>query len=105
MDPTNPLQQLRLRGIEVLWELEPDIPRILADPGRLEQVFINLLLNARDAIEEKWEGQDAAPGSVAIDRYSDDIATHSSVSAITAGLHAIGSRTTAKPSRVPIRNV
>jgi len=56
-------QQLRVRGIEVLWDLEPDIPRILADPSRLEQVFINLLLNARDAIEEKWEGQDAAPGS------------------------------------------
>ncbi len=55
-------QQLRLRGIEVLWDLEPDIPKIFADPGRLEQVFINLLLNARDAIEEKWAGQDAAPG-------------------------------------------
>ena len=32
-----------------------DIPRIKADPGRLEQVFINLLINARDAIEEKME--------------------------------------------------
>jgi histidine kinase len=59
-------QQLRLRGIEVVWDLQPDIPGILADPGRLEQVFINLLLNARDAIEEKWEGQDAAPGSKTI---------------------------------------
>ena len=28
---------------------------ILADPGRLEQVFINLILNARDAIEQKLE--------------------------------------------------
>ena len=27
----------------------------MADAGRLEQVFINLLINARDAIEEKWE--------------------------------------------------
>ena len=45
------------------------------------------------------------PGSTAIARYSEAIATQSSVSAITAGLHAIGSRSTAKPSRVPTRNV
>jgi histidine kinase len=27
---------------------------VQANPSRLEQVFINLLLNARDAIEEQW---------------------------------------------------
>jgi histidine kinase len=47
-------QQLKLRGIEVLWDIETKLPRIKADPSRLEQVFINLLLNARDAIEERW---------------------------------------------------
>ena len=47
-------QQLKLRGIEVVWHIEKNLPRINADPSRLEQVFINLLLNARDAIEEKW---------------------------------------------------
>jgi len=46
-------QQLRVRGIEVVWEIEENLPKINADPGRLEQVFINLLVNARDAIEEK----------------------------------------------------
>lgn len=46
-------QQLKIRGIVVAWDLQQDIPPILADSGRLEQVFINLLLNARDAIEEK----------------------------------------------------
>ncbi len=46
-------QQLKVRGIEVERELAEDLPRIKADPGRLEQVFINLLLNARDAIEER----------------------------------------------------
>jgi len=50
-------QQFRLRGIEVSWELEPNLPPIMADPDRLEQVFINLILNARDAIEEKWTAQ------------------------------------------------
>jgi len=47
-------QQLKLRGIEVVWNTEKELPKIKADPSRLEQVFINLLLNARDAIEEKW---------------------------------------------------
>ena len=47
-------QQLKLRGIKVVWDIEKNLPRINADASRLEQVFINLLLNARDAIEEKW---------------------------------------------------
>jgi histidine kinase len=55
-------QQLKLRSIEVLWEIDPDLPKIDADPGRLEQVFINLLINARDAIEERWGPADAGPG-------------------------------------------
>jgi histidine kinase len=47
-------QQLILRGIEVVWDLEPKLPKINADPSRLEQVFINILINARDAIEDRW---------------------------------------------------
>ncbi len=50
-------QQLKVRGIEIVWNLAPDLPLILADPDRLEQVFINLLINARDAIDEKWQPQ------------------------------------------------
>ena len=46
-------QQLKVRGIEIQWDLDPDLPLILADPDRLEQVFINLLINARDAIDEE----------------------------------------------------
>jgi histidine kinase len=49
-------QQLKLREINVRWEIERGLPPILADYGMLEQVFINLLINARDAIEEKWAG-------------------------------------------------
>jgi len=48
-------QQLKVRGIDVQWELAPDLPFIEADPSCLEQVFINLLVNARDAIEAAWE--------------------------------------------------
>lgn len=50
-------QQLKLREIETAWELEKSIPKIMADPGQLEQVFINLFLNARDAIEQRYGSQ------------------------------------------------
>ena len=55
-------QQLKLRGIEVQWKIANKLPKIYADPSRLEQVFINLLLNARDAIEEKWHHTKAKLG-------------------------------------------
>jgi histidine kinase len=50
-------QQLKVRGIQVVWEIQESLPRIQADPSRLEQVFINLLLNARDAIASEWGDQ------------------------------------------------
>ena len=53
-------QQLKLRGITVVWDIEKDLPTIEADQSRLEQVFINLLLNARDAIEERWGSRETA---------------------------------------------
>lgn len=57
-------QQLKIRGVETVWETAQDLPPIVGDAGRLEQVFINLLLNARDAIEEKElsSGKGHAPG-------------------------------------------
>jgi histidine kinase len=51
-------QQLKLREIMVVKEFEKDLPPILADSNRLEQVFINLLINARDALEEKSDKAD-----------------------------------------------
>jgi len=55
-------QQLKVRGIEVCWNIENDLPMIMADPGRLEQVFINLMINARDAIEEKLKHNETVKG-------------------------------------------
>ncbi|MCG6879952.1 MAG: PAS domain S-box protein [Deltaproteobacteria bacterium] len=49
-------QQLKLREIKVVLDLQPQLPSVMADSNRLEQVFINLLINARDAIEAKWWG-------------------------------------------------
>jgi histidine kinase len=59
-------QQLKVRGIEVVWDLTSDLPLILADPDRLEQVFINLLINARDAIDEKGQSQAHQKGAKTI---------------------------------------
>jgi len=46
-------QQLRLREIEVELDLDEKLPCIMAESNRLEQVFINLVTNARDAMENK----------------------------------------------------
>ncbi|WP_052813040.1 PAS domain-containing sensor histidine kinase [Desulfonatronum thioautotrophicum] len=54
-------EQLKIRDITVDWELDPDQPPVLADPNRLEQVFINLLVNARDAIEDKCSTRECIP--------------------------------------------
>lgn len=43
--------QGKLSGIEVERELEDDLPQVRADPYQLQQVFVNLLLNAADAME------------------------------------------------------
>jgi histidine kinase len=46
-------EQLRLRAIEVVLDFQENLPRISGDATQLEQVLLNLIINARDAIEEK----------------------------------------------------
>ncbi len=67
-------QQLKVRGIELIQDLEDTLPGIMADPGRLEQVFINLLVNARDAIEAKIEtsGRDIGENRITIRTRTED---------------------------------
>jgi len=45
--------QLKMHRVEVVYEPDPDMPDIMADHNRLEQVFVNLVANAIDAMEEK----------------------------------------------------
>lgn len=65
-------QQLKVRGIDVEWRTDADLPYVMGDPSRLEQVAINLLINARDAIEERSEQtpDSAAPGRIVLETAS-----------------------------------
>lgn len=59
-------EQLRIHGIEVYMEVPDDLPPILGEPLQLEQVLINLISNARDAMDShadllrREEGPEAA---------------------------------------------
>jgi len=39
-------------GVEVVERLDPGLPEILGDPHQLQQVFLNILNNAYDAVRE-----------------------------------------------------
>lgn len=43
--------QLKKAGVEVHARLDPAIDMVKGNPGKLQQVFLNLILNARDAME------------------------------------------------------
>jgi PAS domain S-box-containing protein len=51
--------QLKVHEIEVTLDLAPELPDILAEHNRLEQVFINLVSNAIDAMDEKSNHPDS----------------------------------------------
>lgn len=44
--------QMRLQGITVEARYAPDLLPVRADPGKMKQVFLNLLLNAQDAMSK-----------------------------------------------------
>lgn len=62
-DPINDVfkvlgHQLTVHSIKVKLDLEEDLPQIRAEHNRLEQVFINLVTNAIDSMDEKAEKSD-----------------------------------------------
>jgi signal transduction histidine kinase len=50
-------EQLRQRGITLIENYAPDLPPVLGEANSLEQIVINLLTNARDALESHPDGQ------------------------------------------------
>nr|HDN00619.1 hypothetical protein [Deltaproteobacteria bacterium] len=60
-------QQFKVRNIEVEMDLDDNLPHIMADSNKLEQVLLNLVVNARQAIEEKGE----SGGKVTIKSFPD----------------------------------
>jgi PAS domain S-box-containing protein len=51
-------EQLKVQGIKVVLDLQDDLPPVFADSNRLEQVFIDVVVNARDAMGEEKVGLD-----------------------------------------------
>ena len=62
--------ELRVANITLDWELAPRVPAIAGDHVQLQQVFVNLIMNARDSLLETaadsrkitlrtWVGPDA----------------------------------------------
>jgi PAS domain S-box-containing protein len=74
--------------IELTIELEPGLSRVMADPGHIEQIILNLAINARDAMpmggtlaietssrevsEIEWMGFGVPAGSYVCVRFSDN---------------------------------
>ena len=55
--------QLKVHDVDVQLDLDPDLPHIMAEHNRLEQVFINLVSNAIDAMDEKSSQTDVQDSS------------------------------------------
>jgi len=50
-------EQLKRQQISVDMDIEENLPYVLADHNRLEQVFLNLIINAKDALNEREKVQ------------------------------------------------
>jgi len=48
---------LRRAEVEVIKSLPPELPSVMGDPAQLQQVFLNLIMNARQALEGKKGGK------------------------------------------------
>lgn len=47
--------QAKFHNIKLITDLAPDLPEVVADPSQLEQVYMNLIINAADAMNDRGE--------------------------------------------------
>ncbi len=48
--------EMRTNNVEVITELAPELPRTMANVGQLQQVFLNIIINAEKAMVEAHKG-------------------------------------------------
>ncbi|NCD24611.1 MAG: PAS domain S-box protein [Deltaproteobacteria bacterium] len=65
-------RQFSIQRINIRLELGSDLPPIKGHNNRLQQVFFNLLNNARDAIQEKMESEPGIWGDILVRTYVQD---------------------------------
>ncbi|HEX8905987.1 MAG TPA: ATP-binding protein, partial [Longimicrobiaceae bacterium] len=53
-------RELELRGIRLSMAIDDEIPRVIGDRHQLQQVFLNIVVNAEQALREKGKRLDAA---------------------------------------------
>jgi signal transduction histidine kinase len=66
------------KGIKIIKDLKPDLPDIFVDPHKLEQVLLNLIINAFQAMEEE--------GILTIKSWNDDNYCYISISDTGRGI-------------------
>ena len=65
-------RQITLQNMDLVLDLDPDLPNILAHANRMEQVIFNLVTNARDAVDERMEDHgDIEKGNICICTFTD----------------------------------
>ena len=79
-------QQLKSHNIEVVKELSPDLPPVIGDVIRLEQVVMNLITNARNAVESSGKEHK----SIEIRTYQIDNQLETTNPAVQEATHAFG---------------
>ncbi len=48
-------KQIENEGIKLIMNISPDLPEIIAQPQRIEQVFLNIISNARHALNQRYQ--------------------------------------------------
>lgn len=64
-------KQFAARGIQMSWDLAENIASVMGSSDQLEQVIINLLVNARDVLEEKTWGSDSDRPWISVRTYAE----------------------------------